>query len=254
MSRADRERLAAHTLRLLEVGEYVTARGTRVAFADALRDCVRRTRLHRAEDADALIAAARAMPASTAAAAIEVVNETTLAGIARLVADGATAIAGLYPSLLEAPEYYERHRSMTSGLYSDALIVSPECPVIRDDDGVLLEQPHRVTFVTSPAPNAGAIADHRPADLKRIPDVLRRRATCVLAAAAVQPCRTLVLGAWGCGVFRNDPSMVARVFEQVLIGERWAHRFELIRFSVFDTTPRREIHRAFAEVFGAAVG
>ena len=42
-----------------------------------------------------------------------------------------------------------------------------------------------------------------------------------------------ILGAWGCGVFRNDPADVARYFREAITGE-YANLFELVRFSVLD--------------------
>src|SRR5439155_18521395 len=154
----------------------------------------------------------------------EVANETTLAGIARVLADGAGPVAALnfasaknpgggflggsqaqeeslarssalHASLLRAPQFYERHRAAPSPLYSDAMILSPGCPVFRDDGGALLEEPRLVAFVTSAAPNAGAAAANRPEELPLIPGALRRRSEDVLALAASQGYRRLVLGA-----------------------------------------------------------
>jgi|GEM_PF-4983582 len=89
------------------------------------------------------------------------------------------------------------------------MVWSPRCPVFRKDDGDLLDEPHLATFITSPAPNAGAAGDTRPDELPQIRDVLRQRAEYVLALAASHGYKRLVLGAWGCGVFRNDPQLVA---------------------------------------------
>jgi len=36
---------------------------------------------------------------------------------------------------------------------------------IRDDEGTLLDEPQLVSFITSPAPNAGAAADNRASSL-----------------------------------------------------------------------------------------
>ena len=202
------------------------------------------------------------------------VNETTLAGISRVLADGKGPVAALnfasaknpgggflngsqaqeeslarssalHSSLLQAWEFYERHRASPSLLYSDAMIWSPDCPIFRDDDGTLLDEPQLVSFITSPAPNAGAIADNRPAELVHIPEAFRRRSEYLLALAASKGYRRLVLGAWGCGVFRNDPEVVAAAFLEHLREGAWSGRFERVVFSVYDSSPSSETLLAF---------
>jgi uncharacterized protein (TIGR02452 family) len=132
------------------------------------------------------------------------------------------------------------------------MIWSPGCPVFRDDEGRLLDEPWLVSFITSPAPNAGAVADNRPEELPLIPEVFRRRSEYVLALAASQGYRRLVLGAWGCGVFRNDPAVVAAAFVGHLRQGAWSGRFERVVFSVLDTSPSRETLAAFARGVGQA--
>ncbi|MET8543789.1 TIGR02452 family protein, partial [Kitasatospora sp. NPDC004799] len=135
----------------------------------------------------------------------------------------------LYSCLLEAPDYYEAHRASTDLRYSHRVIVSPAVPVIRDGRGALLAQPYPVTFLTSPAPNAGQLERRSPGTDVR--GVLAERAVRVLAAAARHELRTLVLGAWGCGVFGNDPAQVAEAFDGALA--RYGAAFERVVFAVF---------------------
>jgi uncharacterized protein (TIGR02452 family) len=134
---------------------------------------------------------------------------------------------------------------MQSLLYSDAMILSPGCPVIRNDNGDLLDTPQRATFITSPAPNAGAIGPNRPVELSQIPEVFRRRSEYLLALAASQGYKHLVLGAWGCGVFRNDPTVVAAAFMGHLRHGAWCGRFERVAFSVLDTSASQNTIAAF---------
>jgi uncharacterized protein (TIGR02452 family) len=126
------------------------------------------------------------------------------------------------------------------------MIYSPACPVIRDDAGNWLPEPYVVDFITSPAPNAGAIKQNEPANCEYIEPVLRERAGKILALAAYKQCDALILGAWGCGAFRNDPETVARIFSEYLLPEGlYAGYFRRVVFSVYDSSHAQETYRAF---------
>ena len=45
-------------------------------------------------------------------------------------------------------------------------------------------------------------------------------------------CSTIVLGAWGCGVFRNRPEVVAELWSEVLDTLEWRGRFARVVFAV----------------------
>jgi uncharacterized protein (TIGR02452 family) len=100
-----------------------------------------------------------------------------------------------------------------------------------------------------PAPNAGAIPPNHP-DLQRLAETFTHRARCVLAIAAHETQRALVLGAWGCGVFRNDPTQVARIFHTLLLGpENWSAWFRNITFAILDHSPDQSTFKVFANTF-----
>jgi uncharacterized protein (TIGR02452 family) len=271
--------LANQTVEIVERGSYQSATGLAVNISASVRACLDATRFFPPDELEQLRRDVLARPAKDLATSLEVANETTLAGIARVLSDGHGPVAALnfasarnpgggflngsqaqeeslarssalHASLLRAGEFYERHRASPSLLYSDAMILSPGCPVFRDEDGNLLNEAQLVTFITSPAPNACAAADHRPQELARIPEIFRRRSEYVLALAASQGYRRLVLGAWGCGVFRNDPAVVAAAFGGHLRDGAWAGRFERVAFSVLDTSPSRATLAAFQRAVG----
>ncbi|MEE1754550.1 TIGR02452 family protein [Streptomyces sp. SP18CS02] len=159
--------------------------------------------------------------------------------------------SSLYTALLRAPEFYDHHRTERSPFYSDRVIHSPGVPVFRDDRGRLLDSPYTVGFLTSPAPNAGVIAARLPDQVHRIPAALASRAERVLETAAANGYRRLVLGAWGCGVFRNDPAQVAGAFRDLLVGEgRFARHFDEVVFGVLDRTREQSTLGAFRAAFG----
>jgi uncharacterized protein (TIGR02452 family) len=158
----------------------------------------------------------------------------------------------LYPCLLRAPDFYAAHRASADLLYSHRVIWSPDVPVHRGDDGRLLAEPYPVSFLTCAAPNAGEALRRDPGLRDRIQGVLVQRAHRVLAVAAHHGARRLVLGAWGCGVFRNDPREVAEAFHTHLgTGGVFSSVFERVLFAVWDRSPGSVNRAAFAERFAS---
>lgn len=282
MKRSTIKLLAEETVAIVERGHYQAASGRAVNLAPAIRACLDATTLLTPEEVRSARRRGLARPPLPAGATtrFEVTNETTLAAVARVLGDGIGPVAALnfasarnpgggflngawaqeeslaiasalHASLLRAPEFYDRHRASASLLYSDAMIVSPDCPIFRDDDGRLRDEPRFATFLTSPAPNAGAIRDKRSAEADQVASTLSRRAELVVGLAAAIGVRSLILGAWGCGVFQNDPAMVARAFADSLRG-LFADRFERVVFAVLDHSADAPTYQAFAEVFATS--
>jgi uncharacterized protein (TIGR02452 family) len=278
--RSARAGIAAETVRILEQGCYRLPSGEEIAVGNAVARSCEQSYLVRPEDTSALVVRADKKLASRSFATLfEVCNETTLHAAHRLVqrygSDHVAALnfasaknpgggflggsqaqeeslaraSGLYATLLRHPAYYEVNRRAESLLYTDQMIVSPRVPVFRDDEDVLLSQPWEVTMLTSPAPNAGALRTNDPASLPMVEPTFRRRIEQILSAAIDAGQTALVLGAWGCGVFGNDPRVVARLFAEQLCGQgRFARGFAQVVFAILDRGG--ETISAFREVFG----
>lgn len=105
------------------------------------------------------------------------------------------------------------------------------------------------SVITGPAPNAGEVLRREPEAGLAIEAALRHRAGLVLALARERGHRSLLLGGWGCGVFRNDPVMVADAFGNGLESETFGGAFDHVAFAVFDRT--KLVHEAFARRFSA---
>src|SRR6185436_6320983 len=142
--------------------------------------------------------------------------------------------SALYDCQLTQRAYYDENRACKSLLYTDHIIYSPGVPFFRDDRGALLEEPFLVSIITAPAPNAGAASRVGEGGRDELLSVLTARSQKVLAVAAAHGHRTLVLGAWGCGVFRNEPRDVADVFARALELERLRGAFGRVVFAVYD--------------------
>lgn len=126
---------------------------------------------------------------------------------------------------LRGQPFYRVPAQLVPPLFSDALLYSPAVPVIRDEDHNLAT-PWPVSIITAAAPNvrvipAGAAALHR---------TFENRWHKVLALAHLHGHRSVVLGAWGCGAFHNDPRLVATAFLQVW--PQWNDAFTEVWFAI----------------------
>ncbi len=154
--------------------------------------------------------------------------------------------SGLYESLLQAPYYYEAHRAMESCFYTDMMIYSPKVPVFRKDKGELLTKPVVCNFITSPAVNAGVVRKQEPERQNEIADAMDVRIDKMLSLAFHRENEVLILGAWGCGVFKNDPKEIAGLFKKHLQG-KYKNKFKRVVFAVM-TKKKEEMLKPFEEI------
>ncbi len=273
-NREQRVAIATETVAIIAAGQYTSPSGRTVGIASQMQTARTGTVLHELSALDLLPSVT-----GTGRATVEVTPETTFVALQRLKQQGATDLgclnfasaknpgggfltgaqaqeealarsSGLYDCLLTQPDYYELNRKHRSCLYLDLAIVSPGVPFIRDDEGTLLEEPVIATVITSPAPNAGAVAANEPEAVPGIIPTLQRRAEMVLRLAVIHGIQNLVLGAWGCGVFRNDPATVADAFEQLLKqGGRYHGRFQRVVFAVYTSAREQANFDAFHAAF-----
>ncbi|MFB2935645.1 TIGR02452 family protein [Aerosakkonemataceae cyanobacterium BLCC-F154] len=276
----DRKAIAQNTLEILDSGYYQSPDGKRVDIGRELASCIAQTKCYNPEQLEQIQKEVLASDAQFSNTEFAVRNETTLVGAefmaqtqqferigvlnfasarnpgggflrgAQAQEESLARSSGLYKSLLKCSEYYDYHRGNRSLLYSDRMIYSPGCPVCKKDDGTLLSTSYIVDFITSPAPNAGEIEKQQPEDKDKITEVLYVRGAKLLSLAAYHECDALVLGAWGCGVFRNDPAIVAQMFADLLLANgQFSGRFKSVLFSVLDTRGERKIFAQFSHRF-----
>jgi uncharacterized protein (TIGR02452 family) len=137
---------------------------------------------------------------------------------------------------------YEEHAKRRRPDSTDWAIYSPDVPVFRNDDGTELNQPWLLSFITCAAPVAIKIGQPEAGDL------LQQRIQRVLAIAQAFGYSTLVLGAWGCGAFSNDPHRTAADFRAALENE-FRGAFSDIVFAITDWSPERRFLGPFRDVF-----
>ena len=235
--------VARQTLKILDAGSYTSDSGRQVEFGAPLQRSIQGTKLYTPARLAELLERGF-VKKETDSPRIEITDETTQVAAQRLCAEGATDLvllnfasarnhgggfvngakaqeedlcrcSGLYPCLLaeQVQPYYAINRGQRSLLYTDHAIYSPEVPWIRTHGrGPLLDEPFYSAVITMPAPNAGPILRRDPEAGPAIAETFERRWGQVLAIAAQEGHTTLLLGAWGCGAFGNDPAVAARAF------------------------------------------
>jgi uncharacterized protein (TIGR02452 family) len=149
---------------------------------------------------------------------------------------------------IEGNPMYARNAALRDALYLDDAIYSPGVPVFRDDAGELLAEPYLCAFITAPAVNPGVVLERDRSRWAEVRATMARRVDRVLAIAKLHGHSALVLGAWGCGVFRNEPAQVAGLFAEALAGP-FRGAFVEVVFAVLDSSPERRFIGPFEQVF-----
>ena len=266
--------IAQETVRIVELGAYRAPSGLMVSIGGAVERAVRGTVLYRPEDFARLEVPAapggpmrvEVTPEKTGEAARRLVERE---GVERVLAlnfasarnpgggflrgtkaqeEDLARCSALHACLSTQRDYYDINRAESSLLYTDYIIYSPGVPFFRNEQLELLERPFHVSVITAPAPNAGEALRKDPSAGPRIHEVLHSRALKVLRIAAQRGYRTLVLGAWGCGVFGNDPRDAAEAFSAALAALPGA--FERVVFAVYERNGDGPNLSAFRERFG----
>lgn len=147
----------------------------------------------------------------------------------------------LLGSLKNCTEYYKANIShhmedcWQRNLYTDNIIYSPIVTVFKSEDGEYLDNPYKISVVTSPAPMMKTILNesdyHDKLFYDEINNVIFIRIIKIIATMVSNKHRNIILGAWGCGAFGNDPEVIANYFKQAL---NIFPYFDNIIFAIYD--------------------
>ena len=266
LERSHAARLGRSAVEISRAGKYERADGTTVDIGDGVKRAIESKESIPPDEAFSVPDEPR-----FASTRVWLINDTTLA-VARELADedentaalnfasgvnpgggflkGARAqeetlcrSSALYVTLKGDP-MYDAHRKQSAPESSAWIIRSPNVPVFRNDAGEPLDESWRVTFLTCAAPNASRVGS------KRSHELLDQRIHRVLELSAARGQSTLVLGAWGCGAFGNDPNGVAPMFKKHL--EDFAGCFRTVVFAVTDWSKNRRTFGPFASALARA--
>lgn len=148
--------------------------------------------------------------------------------------------SGLYEVISTFTSFYEDNIKNDSNIYLDTIIYSPSVPFFRNDYGKLMlsdnEEPRFFDVITGAMPNLNSRSDEARStkfrkNVDELAEIYRRRISLVLNSASLHGTKNLILGAWGCGVFRNDPDLVSKIFAEELQN---GFGFENVVFAILD--------------------
>lgn len=143
----------------------------------------------------------------------------------------------LYPCIKALDnEFYVLHRHLyetgiINHLGNDDLIYTPDVVVFKTDERTDPVYPqmmepkdwYKVNIITCAAPELRY--GYKPDNYKAI---ITSRIKKILDVAAKEQNEVLILGAWGCGAFKNPTDVVARVFKELLKN----YNFETVEFAM----------------------
>jgi len=247
-----------------ELGKYTVPSGKEISLAAEIDHSVMHSKLY-ADDSLFFIHDIHRFPK------ISVVNETITQAAKRMISEGiedivalnfasarnvgggflAGAIAqeedlcrasALYACMKNKPMFYNENILCDNSYYTHNVVYSPNVPFFRDDYLNLLEEPYHLSIVSAPAPNVRSMASVNENILYK---TLLTRAKKILSVAHVNDHKNIILGAWGCGAFGNDPEMVSKVFMEAL---KDIPVFENVCFAVYDNRPDQPIYNFFKNI------
>ena len=114
--------------------------------------------------------------------------------------------------------FYEENRKMLNkSMYKNRALYSPQIIFLREEkNGKRIEGKEAISdVITCASPNFSSgknLGVSKEENLK----VLESRIQFILDIASINHAETLILGAFGCGVFKQDPKNVANIFKKLL--------------------------------------
>ncbi len=264
-NREKRKKIAEDTLKIIEAGEYNTIDNQIIDISETQRLAEIDTIVYSPDMSDELIKKQenRVIIFNTE---IEVNDSTTLDAVRDLIGAGYENVlclnfasarnagggflggsqaqeesiarsTGLYNCQLKSESYYQTNRKVKSCFYTDYMIYSPKVPIFKDEEGNNLSKLTTCSIITAPAVNTGVVKHREPERMIEVEEVMKRRINKILAIAEYHKHETIVLGAWGCGVFLNNPIDIAAYFKEV-ISTHYAGVFKKIVFAIYSSNKK----------------
>ena len=158
--------------------------------------------------------------------------------------------------------FYGPHRTTKNPVHNDDCIYTPGVVVIKTDTAspILMKSNewYDVNVITCAAPNLRQMPSHKMntgdgvKKVKILDEALQalheKRLTRLLNIALTEGNEVVILGAFGCGAFENNPEVVALAAKNVV--EKYLHAFKVIEFAVYCSPSDETNYSVFNRTLG----
>lgn len=148
--------------------------------------------------------------------------------------------------------FYTPHRVLNQ-LYNDDMIYTPDVTVFKTPDEVPQDMPEedwfKVDVITMAAPNITGFIPRANDSLfnefgfeKAVGKIFKKRFALIMREAYEHDVDVLVLGAFGCGEFGNDPKIVAMAAAEAIDEYGFKEAFDMIEFDIYEKDSKKLFH------------
>ena len=168
----------------------------------------------------------------------------------------------LYPVLnheIFLNAYYMRNIMIKNPLHNDTVLYTPDIIICKSDN----DKPTRlkeyefvkIDVLSASAPNLRDIPSNRynkddgnktSINEEELYQIHLSRGKAILEVALANNIDVLVLGAFGCGAFRNDPRIVAKAYKELL--KEYSKYFKEIEFAIYCSKYDSENYEIFKKI------
>lgn len=161
-------------------------------------------------------------------------------------------ISSLYPCLADKKmihSFFEPHKKNWSTFNNDDIIYTPDVGVFKTDTDSpeMMDEEDWFTsdVITCAAPNLSRLM--KPVEPSKLIRIYEKRMDRIFRVAIANKADVLILGAFGCGVFANNPKLIAESFRNVQ--KKYECYFETIEYAVYCRPGNTENYEVFQSVF-----
>lgn len=136
-------------------------------------------------------------------------------------------------------------------------IYSPDVIYFRDSEKQgckLLETPQYVSVISVAAVDSPELDGYGEVDDETL-EIIQNKIRTIFRLGLRHRHDSLVLGAWGCGAFRNPPQLIARLFHEIMHEKEFENKYRKVVFAIIEDQNSKSAHnpngnrRPFIEEF-----